>query len=213
MMLILSYFLKPVKIYVLITFIYAVFSLSKKKINNKLLILILGLSLCTEILHSYLIYKRISLGFSSNISVLCTHTLWFLLLTSNFKRKSAGIVSALFFLFGIINFFFLEGLYIFNFNTFITGAILYIVIFVYESFKNLKDENLDFFLSNNYILLFAPVLYFLGLSFIFGFKDLKLATTIIFGHTNLYTFIGILVNFFYYSLINIYIYRDKKSEK
>ncbi|HEX8015358.1 MAG TPA: hypothetical protein VF465_08995, partial [Flavobacterium sp.] len=62
----------------------------------------------------------------------------------------------IFMVFSIINFIIIEIVDTYNYYTFIVGALLYVVFFIYESFKQLREENLTYFLSNNYLLLFAP---------------------------------------------------------
>ncbi|HLA56560.1 MAG TPA: hypothetical protein VK623_10690 [Flavobacterium sp.] len=114
--------------------------------------------------------------------------------------------------FSIINLLMFEGFSRFNFYTFIIGALLYIVLFIQDSFYRLKHEDFAFFQSNNYLLLFAPILLFLGLSFVFGFKSHSLNSTVIFGNVKLYGFIVCFVNIVYYVLINIYVNREKKMK-
>jgi len=169
------------------------------------------MSLLTEIFSTFLEYFNYSLGLTYSLSMIINGSLWLVLISEVFlNKKAASILLAAFLLFSIINLFFGEGLTNCNFNTFIVGAFIYISIFIYESFYQLKKENLSFFLSNNYLLLSSPILFFFGLSFVFGFKSRELAETTIFGNIRLYEFIIYFVNIIYYTLINIYIYREKR---
>ena len=80
-----------------------------------------------------------------------------------------------------------------------------------ESFYQLKQENFPFFFSNQFLLLMAPVLFFIGLTFMLGFKNHEILMAVFFGKLQLYKTINIVVNIVYYTLLNIYIYREKKK--
>lgn len=208
---VLLYFVKPIKVYILITFVLSIIFLNRNKKENRFLLGILAISLFTEILNSVLLYHEKPIKLSTTLSVICTHVLWLLLLRQNISiKKSMTAIVMLFLVFSIYNLFLIEGIILFNYNTFIVGALLYIIIFIYESFIQLKNENFNFFTSNKYLLIFAPVLFFFGFSFMFGFKSSRLTQITVFGNTNLYTLIAYTVNFIYYSLVNVYIYYDKK---
>lgn len=116
----------------------------------------------------------------------------------------------LFVLFAIVNFFFFDGVHKFNSYSFVTGALLYVLLFLYDSFGELKKENFNYFTSNNYLLIATPVLFFIGFSFIFGFKNKDIDKIEILGLFTIYNFISYFANITYYTLINIYIYREKK---
>lgn len=194
--------------YVLFTFIAALLIISTKKVNNRILLLILSVSIGTEILAAFL--KNIGLLYS--ISFIIHHGLWLLLLTRNIMVKKILIAFITVFLtICIINLFYFEGIYEPNNYTFVFGAFLYIVIFIFESFYQLKKENFPFFLSNDYLLLFAPVIFFFGFSFTFAFKIDILPYVFIIGNIELYYFIGFIVNLIYYSLINLYIFKEKRQ--
>jgi len=106
---------------------------------------------------------------------------------------------------------FIDPTNFFNKIIMIVGALLYLIIFIILSSKNLNFERIDFFKSNHFILISSPIIFFFGLSILFGFNSKKLFDTIVFGRTNLYNFIIIFVNIIYYSLLNIYIIKEKKD--
>jgi hypothetical protein len=206
-----QYLLKPIKVYVLLTFIFAILNFNRKIYSYKILLLILGVSIMTEIVNSFLLFNNKTIGFSTTISIIVTNALWIILLLKyTIKIKSLKYILFFYFSFCIVNMFLVEGVGNFNYYTFLGGALLYIFLFIMESFYQLKKENFTFFQSNNYLLLFSPVLFFFGLSFVFGFKSKELAETIIFSNLKLYDFIIYFVNVIYYTLINIYIYREKR---
>lgn len=207
------FYVKLISLYIAITFIIVIIMLDLKKKNNKFLFIIIAVCLITEIVSLLLVISNQThyIGLTYTISMIIHAYLWLKLLFSEvLKRKATAVMLAAFLLFSFTNLFFGEGFVKCNFNTFIFGAFTYISIFIYESFYQLKKENFIFFQSNNYLLLFSPVLFFFGLSFVFGFKSKALAETHVFVNLGLYDFIIYFVNIIYYTLINIYIYREKK---
>jgi hypothetical protein len=200
-----------IKILVLITLLHALFNLKRKKPINKLLVFILTLSFFTEAINTFLKYKMIPFGIFTTLSLVINAILWMLILHQVFRIKRGIVLSMILFaVFAIINLFFIEGYIKFNYYTFVLGSFLYVVLFIYESFYQLKKENFYFFQSNKYILLFSPILFFLGLSLMFSFKSFSLTSTKIIGEVKLYTFINIFVNVIYYLSLNYYILKEKK---
>ena len=206
----LEYLVRPVKIYVWLTLLNSLINLKWKNNIHRSVLFILICSGLTEVVNSFLKYHNVTIGLSSNINVIITFILWLRLLSTCLFRNKSVIIVILFSAISLYNLFFGEGIEKFNFYTFIIGAFLYIILFIYGSFYQLNKENFSFFNSNDYVILFAPVLFFFGLSFIFGFQSADLADTIILGDIKLYDFIIYFVNIIYYTLINIYIYREKK---
>ncbi|MBS7785778.1 hypothetical protein KIH23_00585 [Flavobacterium sp. CYK-55] len=120
------------------------------------------------------------------------------------------IILSSFITFGIVNLFFIEktGL---NNLTFIVGALIYISLFLYFSYHQLNQENLSYFTKNEYLLLFIPIIFFFGYSFMFGFRNSDIIHVIIYKNIDLYIFVGYFGNIVYYSLANLYIYKERKS--
>jgi len=138
--------------------------------------------------------------------------IWLLILKKSVRAPQ--IVNALliiFITFSFCDLFFIEGWEKFNCYSFILGAFMYLILFLVESFYQLKQEHFEFFFSNQFILLMSPVLFFIGLTFMFGFRSHGVITIVFFGTLDLYRIIIIIVNIVYYSLLNIYIYREKKK--
>ncbi|MEO7173972.1 hypothetical protein [Flavobacterium sp.] len=96
---------------------------------------------------------------------------------------------------------------------FIVGALFYLIFFLFLSFKQLRNENLAFFTNNNFILLFSPILFFIGFSFVFAFKNRNLNETILWEDISLYNLISYFINIIYYSLINLYIYKERSKHE
>lgn len=195
---------------VILSFFIVLFTYNRNKKLHRILLAILSISLINEIVCFIFLYKNADISLVYTINTFFHHSLWlFLLFNTTNRRMLFKIVLPVFLSYGIINLLSLEGHKKFNYYTFIFGAFLYLIFFIWESFYRLKKEDFAFFLSNNYLLLFAPVLFFFGLSVIFGFKSRELSETVIFGNTKLYTVIGYFVNIVYYGLINLYMYREK----
>jgi hypothetical protein len=205
------HFLRPLKIIVLLTLFSGLLFLDRKKQIHRHLLTILWVCFLTEAINSILIVNKKTIGLFVSISIIIHHGLWIWMLAKNAAQKNAAfLLLGCFLLFGLINISFFEGTKEFNGYTFVFGAFIYIIIFIYESFCKLRLENFDFFTSNTFILLTAPVLFFFGYSFMFAFNNKNVTSYLLFGQLKLYTFISYFVNIVYYSLINLYIYREKK---
>ncbi|TRX31196.1 hypothetical protein FNW52_18960 [Flavobacterium sp. ZT3R18] len=205
-----SYF-NYTNVLVFITFAVVLLHHNPKKSTHRILLAIVFISFLNELMALFLLFKKMDISLLYTVTTILHNSLWLFLLSKYFHYH--GLVSGVivsYISFSIFNLFFFEGHEMFNYYTFILGAFIYLVLFIYESFFQLKKENFPFFTSNDYIVLFAPVLFFFGLSAIFGFKSYVLSSTIIFGSMNLYGFIGCFVNTVYYILIAIYIYREKR---
>lgn len=202
-------FLNPIKIIVLLTFLVGLLFLKYRNPMHQKVLGILFICFVNEFVALMLKAQGMPIDNLFNINIIIHNTLWLMIIGAFLYETKAVIVIHI--IFGLANLFFLEGFSKFNYYTFVFGALLYTTIFIYLSFKQLKKENLSFFLSNNYILLFAPVLFFLGLSFMFSFKSRELTSTYIFNEMKLYTFINYFVNIIYYFFINLYIFKEKKA--
>jgi hypothetical protein len=76
-----------------------------------------------------------------------------------------------------------------------------------ESFKQLKKENFQFIFSNYFILLNAPILFFLGMSLMFAFVEKKIREMAI-GPFTLYEAVNYFTSSIYYLLLLFYLYRQ-----
>lgn len=199
------------QVLVIITFLIVLIRHNPRDTIHRILIAILAVNLINEIIHYIYLIMNVRSSVMYTVNVMLHHCLWLYLLSriAHLRQLVLYVMSG-FIAFSVFNVTLLEGSDVFNFNTFIAGAILYVVLFIVESFRQLKHENLRFFTNDNYLLLCAPLLLFIGLSFIFGFKSRELSTTLVFGNVTLYVAIGYFVNIVYYLLINIYIFRHKK---
>lgn len=200
------------RVLVVVTFLYSIFKLNRKKNIHRYLLVILFISFATEmgtIIINNINYKN-GVNLLYSVSFIFHHITWLLLITifpEFLKWRNFSILS--FLILSILNFSFFEKFGL-NQLTFIIGAFLYVMIFIIGSFNELRKDNFVFFNSNNYILLFAPILFFLGFSFMFGFRESNIRYSVIFNKIDLYTIISDFVNLMYYSLICLYIYKENK---
>jgi hypothetical protein len=197
--------INPISYLVFFTLIVGLVFLYKKKF--KFLLLILFISSLTEISAFILLKNNKDLNYLYSFFFIIHNGLWLLLIGKVLNRKIINTATILFWVFGILNILFFEGSNL-NYMTFVIGSLLYISIFAIESYHQLKTENLNYFLTNTYFLLFVPILFFFGFSFIFSFRNLAVKDSLIFRETDLYNCISHFVNITYYSLINFYIYRE-----
>lgn len=201
---------RPIKILVFVTLVFALANLHR---SNKMHLLLLGVLLicfATETLVTTFKILGIANGLLITISIILHDSLWLLILTrGQLANKNRIIPITVFWIFGISNLLFWQGLFLFNYYTFVAGAFFYIAIFLHMNFKELKSENILFFFSNEYVLLFTPVVFFIGLSFMFGFSNSAITSARI-ANLKLYDIVIHAVDLIYYTLINIYIYRERK---
>lgn len=197
------------KIYIIITFLYCL--LASK---NTLLKIILSVSAFNTVLTNVLLYYGKSIGFNNKVYVIVHFLLWLYLLRSTVHHKkllSNGLL--IFISIVLFDFIFIEDFKHFYLdNIFISGTFIYIVLFLYESFYQLQKENLSFFKTNDFILIFSPIFFFIGFSFVFVFKNRELNDTLLFNNIKLYTFISYFVNIIYYLLVSLYIYKEQKTK-
>mgnify|MGYP001166105334 CR=1 FL=1 len=196
---------------VILTYIHYLY-LNIRKINNDTKDLFWILSICTftEIVSKILSYNNISLWYLYNFSFIIHNSFWLKILLKDDLSYQKKIIGS-YIVFSVIMYGFIDPTNFFNKIIMIVGALLYLIIFIILSSKNLNSERIDFFKSNHFILISSPIIFFFGLSILFGFNSKKLFDTIVFGRTNLYNFIIIFVNIIYYSLLNIYIIKEKKD--
>lgn len=196
---------------VILTYIHYLY-LNIRKINTDTKDLFWILSICTftEIVSKILSYNNISLWYLYNFSFIIHNSFWLKILLKDDLSYQKKIIGS-YIVFSIIMYGFIDPTNFFNKIIMIVGALLYLIIFIILSSKNLNSERIDFFKSNHFILISSPIIFFFGLSILFGFNSKKLFDTIVFGRTNLYNFIIIFVNIIYYSLLNIYIIKEKKD--
>lgn len=205
-------FVTFIRFYILLTFILAIILRDKKKYYHKMVLLIIFIGLINEFLSAFLSFQGISIKINTNIYALVNSSLWIYILFKNFKNNFYLLLIIFYLIFGVSNLIFMGNLVQFNVTNFIVGAIIYLIIFIIESYNHLKKENLNFFLCNNYILLSAPVLFFIGFSLMLSFRSKELTSCLILDDIKLYTLVGNFVNIVYYTLINIYILKERKSQ-
>ena len=208
-------YLNFTQLIVVLTFGYFLIYYNGKEIIQRLLLLILCLALFAEVLNLFLLVvnKEIYIGFVYSVSALLFNSLWLLLSIKIFERDYVLKLLASYVVLALVNLFFYEGLKYFNHFTFIIGAMMYVAIFIKESFFHLKGENLTFFHSNSYFLLFCPIVFMLGYSILSSFNNRIINSTIVFHGIALYDIIGYFINFIYYSLLIVFCYRESKIEK
>ncbi len=205
-------YINPIKIVVFLTFVFALFRLKWDKPNNRYAIIILGISLILEIVNSVFKMYHIKVNIPMTIGTVFHNSFWLALLAKNSSfKKPLYVAIGLFVFFSIVNFVAIEGPNSFNCYTFVISAFLYLIFFIIDSFYRLNKEEFSFFMSNDFLILLSPILFFLGLSFMFGFKSSSLTSTMLFPNIKLYSAIIYFVNIIYYTLMTIYIYREKNQ--
>jgi len=203
-----------IQLVVLLTFVFAIFVVDwKKRIHVYVFVLLLAF-LTNETVNIVSHVLDFKIGVVMSITNLIHFTFWLLILkdTVRYPERMVSIICG-YVLFGLYNLFLGEGTIHFNYYTFILGTMLYLIIFIIESFYHLNKEHFSFFTSNHYLLLVTPVVFFIGLSLVFGFRSRSLNYTLLFGTVPLYKAVMYIANVFYYSLFNLYLYKEYKKER
>ena len=175
-----------------------------------ILLLILTTSMLTEIFAIFNANFSINIHLLYSLSFIIHQSLWIFLLSKICLKLNVNLIPVcIYILFCVLNFFFIEKTDL-NYLNFVIGAFIYLILFIIDSSKQLRLENLDYFIDTNYLLITTPVIFFIGFSFIFSFRNSTLKDIMIFEKMDLYGCISLFVNIIYYSLINLYIYRQRK---
>jgi hypothetical protein len=202
--------LNPAKIIILIAFIISLYKLDRKNyVENRIFIIIL-LALINEVFTSFLYFNDISIGLLTTVYITLNIILWLHLLSYVFQNKNTQYLIIGFITFSIVNLLLFEGTTRFNYSTFIFGSIIYLGVFLWESYQLIIKEQLDFFTSKPYLFLIAPIFNFVGLSLIFSFKTKQLTSLIVFENITLFMLISYTVNYLYYGVLMYAMFKKVK---
>lgn len=171
--------------------------------------LILLITVANTILTTIFLKYKIVIILINNIYIIFSNFLWLLLLKNIVHLSKMYYFIIGFLIFSIFNLFFYEKPFHLNTKTFIYSALIYVIIYIYICIKRLNEERLDYFTNNNFILISSPILFFVGYSIMFGFKSRLLDDVILFKIIKLFDFISYFSNYIFYTLIIIYIYRER----
>ncbi len=203
-----------VNLIVLFTSLWAIARLDGGNERHRLVLMILFLMLATEIFYVVARHAGLHAGRFVTFAAIIHNVLWLYTLSRVYRdRLIAVAANAIFLGFAVVNYAFLEGWEVFNYNTFIVGSLIYLLLLLNKSFLLLRREQLDFFLTNDYVLAGIPVPLFFGLSLVFAFKDLHISQYKIVGDITLYQFLISVVNLCYYSMILLYIRNENKLNR
>lgn len=210
-----QFFSSPVKIYIFIVLIISSFFLPRKLDIKWLIIIFILIGFLTELTNTILLVHNKSIILTSIIGVFFQNTLLLVSLfkIGGFQKNTLIILLSLHFFITGIDVLFFGKLNSFNYNSFITSAIIYISCFLSISLAKLKNEQLKFFSSKEFLLAFSPIPFYFGMSFIFAFKSVVLSFEIIFNKVYLYMLINIISNFIMYTLILVHIIKDKNQQQ
>ncbi len=206
--------LNPIRIVLFFTFIHALSSLKRRIRVNRYLLIILFVGVFSEILDPILRHYNLNFTYAHMISTFLFHIFWLLILRE-FITKRQFLLNILysFIIFFSANFIIIVVTGKYNFYSFVLGSMIYTVFFIKENYRQMKAEALQFFISDFYLLIFSPLLFMLGLSLILSFAKAEIVRAEMFWGITLYKLFVNLACLVYYSLINIYIYRQRKQLK
>lgn len=201
--------MKPIELYML-TAIFLFFASRPKNRNLSFIMFISGIN----IIYTYVLIKsnpKANIMFNTNIYFILNNFLWFQIILEYFKSRTKRVINLCFIIITIV-FLSIQGIKTtVYYDFFIVTAIGYVVLFFITSIKKLKEEQLGFFNSIDYILAFAPVLFFLAMSFIFGFKSRIFSDNTTSLDITYYELINGIANVIYYGLITYCAFKARKS--
>lgn len=200
----------PIQVVVVATFALACLRLGVKNKTHRLVLFILGISVEHEMLSSLMIYEKNVSAWPYSVNFSVFMGLWLNVALKDARVWAKWPILAFFGIFALCNFSLFEGPAAFNYNTFIVGSLLYLTIFITLCLYRLQAENLSFFTSGYFVLISAPVLFFIGMCAIFGFRSHELAVTKLLGFP-LYTLVNRASNLIYYLLLLLYLFKQKKT--
>ncbi len=199
-----------INVFILLTYLHALLKLKTKKVINKYLFYILSISFFSEIINACLKYNEISNTAFTSISLIVISIFWFLILYMIFDTKKLIIaIIIVFSLFAVANLLFLEGTIQFNYYTLVLGSFLYLLLFVYECFRQIKKDNYYFFKSNKYILILSPIIFFIGVGLYFFLNTNSLTFSNIIENLKMLVYFNIIINVIFYLFLNYYILKEK----
>src|SRR5690606_30679703 len=135
-------YLNPIKILVLLTFVYFLTKFDRRKKVHLWVFGILLINVLKELVSIYLRYAGIGLTFTSTFYVILHTTAWIGLLGLIAQRVvAARILMAVFLSFAIVNLLAIEGTVAFNGLTLVVGAFCYVGFFIADCYNRLRRED------------------------------------------------------------------------
>lgn len=202
-----------VKLIVILTWFFSEIDLKRKNNLNLVIKTILRINAITELFGFIFKIYFLSTKYLITTNVVMTFLLWFQILQDVYKKKIV-LYSTIFFLF----FFFFDFIILnhcnkFSYYSFVFGSLIYVCCYLFFNFSFLKEEKIAFFFQNQFIIVSAPIFFFLGMSFLFAFVSPEISGYKIYEGKTLYSFINDFVNFVQYILIAYFIYLDANKHE
>ena len=195
---------------VLVTLIHVFFLKNSQNSVNSILKWLLLFTFFNELINFFFKTNNISIGLPTTIFVVIFNFLWLYVFYIVSKNSYVLILAYIFSVINLVMILSNNKIFEFNLLIFIIGAVIYLNVFIFISITNISRQNLEFFSSNNILLVIAPVLFYIGFGFMFAFKGKILTRLQILPNIKLFTIISTFVNIIYYTLINVYIYKERK---
>lgn len=197
-----------INVYIIITFIWFLLS----RIKQNILFYILFITMLNIVVSEVLLFYDNQIKFVTNLYFLFTFPLWLFLIVQELNVKYKKLIYLMFGI-GASTTFYVYNIYtIFNKMFVVVSSILYVLGFLFLGFQKLINEDLQFFKRPKFVLLSAPVIFFLGMSVLLGFQDPMLSRYKLWDNFTLWQFINVSCNLVFYTFVNVYIYKAKKNK-
>jgi len=200
-----------ITIKILILFVTTIYLIFRHK--NRLLLLILILASANIIITDIFLHYKIPHQLNNSIYVIISNYLWFLVLSPFIKKKLFNFFNLMFLVILVYQTYSANIMTTFYNDYFIFTAFLYVIGFSLVIYDKLKNEKLEFFKSDMFYLVSAPVIFFTGKCLIFAFKSRFFSETVVFGNVTAWRLVNFIVNIILYTIILIYILKSKEDNK
>ncbi len=196
---------------VFVCFLFSFVKIDFGKREHRLLFLILSIDCLTELLARFSNITPQSQPIFVSFALASHQLLWILFIVQNLPTARRLTILAVCILFAGLDFFVIEGQKETNCYTVPFTSLVYLAIFCQFCFDWTNSEDVSVFNSNKFLLLCAPLLFFFGMSALLAFKNPTLSR-LPFGKLSLYNIVNFSGNIMYYSLVFIYLLRQKRQK-
>lgn len=204
--------LTPVAVIVFATFLLYITLLKIKTTEHKLVFWILLVDVIIEFFSALMLALNLNYVPIYNIGFYLHNVLWLALLIKVMEWKKWGYYVLIFYAVFAVSDSCFSPISLLNVKGFIFGGMLYILLFILAIYSKLKSEDFLFFYKNQFIIISVPIMFFFGLCITLAF-DSQVRKIVIYKEYSLYDLINNFVNIIYYSLLLIYIKKERKFNR
>ena len=137
-----------VQIFVLLTLIHVFFLKNSLNTINNVLKWLLLITFVNELITFFFTFFNISIGLPTTIFVVIFNFLWLYVFYIVSKNSYVRVLAYICSITNLVMILSNNNVFQFNLLIFIIGALIYLIVFIFISIKNISRQNLEFFNSN-----------------------------------------------------------------